>query len=167
MAQKNNDLFNLSPQFLSQLIFGLILTLVLSMSGSSLALSIFLGIIGGFSLGWITAASNNSPQAQSVASSDGIDAALKYWLFFLVGFSWLGYPAPSSILLGAVGALAAGLIFAWWGSKEETRTQLPLETAEDGESEQSSSRITRQQRRKPTRRFRRTSRGINFRFWER
>ncbi|BAY25957.1 hypothetical protein NIES2100_57670 [Calothrix sp. NIES-2100] len=167
MAQKK-DLLNISPNFLSQLIFGVILTLVLSLTGSSLALSIFLGIMGGFALGWITAASKNSPQSQSVDSSEGIDAALKYWLLFLIGFSWLGYPAPMSILLGALGALGAGWMIAWWGSKEETRTQLPLESTEEAEEEQTGDRRTVKRRRNTTRRFRRTpGGGINFRFWER
>lgn len=166
MAQKK-DFLNISPNFLSQLIFGLILTLVLSMTGSSLPLSIFLGIIGGFTLGWITAAGKTSAQPQSVASSDGIDAALKYWLLFLIGFSWLGYPAQMSILLGALGALGAGWMIAWWGSKEETITQLPLEPAEEMEVEQSSDRSTAKRRRKTTKRFRRTPGSINFRFWER
>ncbi|BAY12594.1 hypothetical protein [Calothrix sp. NIES-2098] len=166
MAQKN-DLFNFSPNFLSQLIFGLILTLVLSMTGTSLTLSIFFGIMGGFTLGWIAAAGKSSAQPQTVASSDGIDAALKYWLLFLIGFRWLGYPAPMSILLGALGALGAGWTIAWWGSKEETRAQLPLEPTEEAEEDQSSARGTVKRRRKATRRFRRTSGGINFRFWER
>ncbi|OUL25152.1 hypothetical protein [Nostoc sp. 106C] len=166
MAQKK-DFLNFSPNFLSQLIFGLILTLVLSMTGSSLALSIFLGIMGGFTLGWITAASKSNAQPQSVASSDGIDAALKYWLLFLIGFSWLGYPAPMSILLGALGALGGGWMIAWWGSKEEARTQLPLEPTEETEGEKSSDRNTIKRRRKTTRRFRRTTGGINFRFWQR
>ncbi|OUL36581.1 hypothetical protein BV372_06340 [Nostoc sp. T09] len=166
MAQKK-DFLNFSPNFLSQLIFGLILTLVLSMTGSSIALSIFLGIMGGFTLGWITAASKNNAQPQSVASSDGVDAALKYWLLFLIGFSWLGYPAPMSILLGALGALGGGWMIAWWGSKEEARTQLPLEPTEETEGEQSTERNTIKRRRKTTRRFRRTTGGINFRFWER
>jgi len=73
MAPKNNDLLSISPSFLSQLIFGAFLILILSMTGSPLSLSIFLGIIGGFTLGWITNASRNSPQPPSVASSDGID----------------------------------------------------------------------------------------------
>ncbi|MDZ7957933.1 MAG: hypothetical protein RMY34_08510 [Aulosira sp. DedQUE10] len=166
MAQKK-DFLNVSPGFLSQLIFGLILTLVLRMTGSSLALSIFLGIMGGFTIGWITAAGKTGAQPQSVASSDGIDAALKYWLLFLVGFSWLGYPAPMSILLGALGALGAGWMIAWWGSKEETRTQLPLEATEDAEDEQPSARSNIKRTRKTARRFRRTPGGINLKFWER
>ena len=168
MAQKK-DLFNFSPNFISQLIFGLILTLVLSLTGSSIALSIFLGIMGGFTLGWITAASKNSAQPQTVDSSEGIDAALKYWLLFLLGFSWIGYPAYMSILLGALGALGAGWMIAWWGSKEETRTQLPLDpTEEETQEEQTNARNTFKRRRNTTRRFRRTpGAGINFRFWQR
>ncbi|MBW4645942.1 MAG: hypothetical protein KME23_23625 [Goleter apudmare HA4340-LM2] len=166
MAPKNNDFLNLPPDFLSQLIFGAFLILILSMTGTSLALSIFLGIMGGFTLSWITSASKNSPKPQSVASSDGIDAGLKYWLFFLLGFSFLGYPAFISILLGGIAALGGGWIVAWWGSKEETRTQLPAETTEEMEAEQPSERSTRQQRRKTTRRFRRTPGSINFKFWQ-
>ncbi|BAY98200.1 hypothetical protein NIES37_21480 [Tolypothrix tenuis PCC 7101] len=166
MAQKK-DFMNMSPNFLSQLIFGLILTLILTMTGSSLSLSIFLGIIGGFTLGWITAAGKNNAQPQSVDSSEGIDAALKYWLLFLAGFSWLGYPAPMSILLGALGALGGGWMIAWWGSKEETRTQLPLEPTEEIEDEQPSPRSNVRRTRKIARRFRRTPGGINLKFWER
>jgi uncharacterized membrane protein YeaQ/YmgE (transglycosylase-associated protein family) len=167
MAPKNNDFLNISPSFLSQLIFGAFLILILSMTGSPLSLSIFLGIIGGFTLGWITNASRNSPQPPSVASSDGIDAALKYWLFFLLGFVFLGYPAPMSILLGGIAAIGGGWIIAWWGSKEETRTQLPVETVEEAIGEQISDRITKQQKRRPVRRYRRTRGSINFKFWER
>ncbi|MBD2164782.1 hypothetical protein H6G04_10240 [Calothrix membranacea FACHB-236] len=166
MAQKK-DFFNISPSFLSQLIFGLILALILRMTGSSVALSIFLGIIGGFSLGWITSAGKSSAKPQSVDSSEGIDAALKYWLLFLAGFSWLGYQAPMSILLGALGALGGGWMIAWWGSKEETRTQLPLEPTEETEDEQPSLRSNVKRIRKTTRRFRRTPGGINLKFWER
>jgi hypothetical protein len=165
MAQKNNDFLNIPPDFLSQLIFGGFLILILSMTGTSLALSIFLGIMGGFALGWITSASKNSPEPQSVASSDGIDAGLKYWLFFLLGFSFLGYPAVISILLGGIAAVGGGWIVAWWNSKEEARTQLPTETPLEIDTEQPSGRVTRQKR-KITRRFRRNSGSVNFRFWE-
>ncbi|MCC5638775.1 hypothetical protein LC593_23670 [Nostoc sp. CHAB 5844] len=162
---KNNNLFNFTSDFISQLIFGSFLTFILIMTGSPASLSIFLGILGGFTLGWITSASKNSPQAPTVASTDGIDAGLKYWLLFLLGFVWLGYSAPMSILLGGIGAIGGGWIIAWWGSKEETRTQLPIETIEEGD-ERPSLRSTKQQKRRPTRRFRR-ARGINFRFWQR
>jgi uncharacterized membrane protein YeaQ/YmgE (transglycosylase-associated protein family) len=166
MAQKK-DFLNVSSSFLSQLIFGLILTVVLSMTGSSLPLSIFLGIIGGFTLGWITAAGKSSAQPQSVDSSEGIDAALKYWLLFLLGFSWLGYPAHMSILLGALGAIGGGWMIAWWKSTEEARTQLPVESTEEAEEEDTSNRSAVRRTRKNTKRFRRAPGGINFRFWER
>ncbi|AFY34010.1 hypothetical protein [Calothrix sp. PCC 7507] len=165
---KNNNFLNFPAEFISQLIFAAFLILILTLTGTSLSFSIFLGIIGGLTLGWITTASKNNPKPQSIASSEGIDAALKYWLFFLLGFSLLGYPAPISILLGGIAALGGGWIIAWWGSKEETRTQLPAETTEDVAAEQPSERSTRQQKRRVTRRFRRTAAGgINFKFWER
>lgn len=163
----NNNLFNFSPDFLSQLIFGAFLTFILITTGSPIALSIFLGIIGGFTLGWFTNASKNSPQPPTVASSDGIDAGLKYWLFFLLGFGLLGYPAPMSILLGGIGALGGGWIIAWWRSKEEARTQLPVETVEELQEEQSTDRITRRQSRRPSRRYRRTPGSFSFKFWNR
>ncbi|MBD2439703.1 hypothetical protein [Nostoc sp. FACHB-110] len=161
----NNNLFNFSSEFISQLIFGSFLTFILIIAGSPISLSIFLGILAGFTLGWLTNVNKNSPQAPSVASNDGIDAGLKYWLFFLLGFVWLGYSAPLSILLGGMGAIGAGWIIAWWGSKEETRTQLPVEVIPEGE-ERPSTRITKQQKRRTNRRFRR-ERGFNFRFWQR
>ncbi|WP_017655494.1 hypothetical protein [Fortiea contorta] len=123
--------------------------------------------MGGFILGAITSANKNSPKPENIASSDGIDAALKYWLFFLLGFSMLGYPAPISILLGAIAAFSGGWVVAWWGSKEETRTQLPAESLIEAEGIEPSERSTRQQKRRTTRRFRRTTGGVNFRFWQR
>ncbi|MBH8571503.1 hypothetical protein I8752_00355 [Nostocaceae cyanobacterium CENA369] len=165
MAPKNNDLLTISPSFFSQLIFGAFLILILSLTGSPLSLSIFLGILGGFTLGWMTNASKNSPQAPTVASSDGVDAALKYWLFFLLGFVSIGYSAPMSILLGGIGAMGGGWIIAWWGSKEETQTRLPTEAVE-ADSERPSNRVTKQQKRRPVRRFRRPS-GVNLQFWRR
>jgi hypothetical protein len=166
MADKKNDFLSISPDFFSQLLFGAFLTFILLMTSSSPALSIFLGIMGGLTLGWITNASKNSRQPPSIASSDGVDTGLKYWLFFMLGFVFLGYPAPMSIFLGALGALGGGWITAWWGSKEETRTQLQVEESENGEVEQINQRTTKQQR-KPTRRYRRTPGSINFKFWER
>ncbi|MBG1269655.1 hypothetical protein [Nostoc sp. WHI] len=167
MADKKNDFFRISPSFFSQLLFGAFLAFILRMTGSAPALSIFLGILGGFILSWITNATNNSPQAPVVASSDGVDTGLKYWLFFMLGFVYLGYPAPISILLGGIGALAGGWITAWWGSKEETRTQLQVEESEDVEVEQPNERLNKRQTRKTGRRYRRTSgSSFNFRFWE-
>lgn len=158
---------NISPNFISQLLFGLFIVLLLTLTGSPLPLNIFFGIIGAFTLSWVTTATKNNPQPQSVASSEGVDAALKYWLFFLLGFSLLRYPAHISILLGAIAGLGGGWIIAWWGSKEETRTQLQVPESEDDDAEQPRERATKQQIRKATRRFRRTSGNFNFKFWER
>ncbi|MBD2362327.1 hypothetical protein [Anabaena sp. UHCC 0399] len=165
MAQNNNNLFNFSPESLSQIIFGAFIIFILNTTGTPISLSIFLGILGWFILGWFTNANKNSPQPPTVPSSDGIDAGLKYWLFFLLGLGLLGYPALMSILLGGLGAVGGGWIIAWWRSKEETRTQLPVETLEDVEGEQSTSRITRQQTRRPSRRYRRTPGSFSFKFW--
>jgi hypothetical protein len=161
----NNNLFNFTPEFVSQLIFGAFLIFILITTGSPVSLSIFLGILGGFALGWFTNASKNSPQAPVVASSDGIDAGLKYWLFLLLGFSLMGYSTPMSILLGGIGAIGGGWIIAWWRSKEETKTQLPSDATAGDDSEDSSDRITRRQTRKPIRRYRRTPRNLSFPFF--
>ncbi|MDB9373775.1 hypothetical protein [Nodularia sphaerocarpa] len=166
-APNNQGLPPISPEFYSQLIFGGFLIFILTLAGFSLPLSIFVGIIAGFVLGWFTNSSKNSPQETTVASSDGIDAGLKYWLFFLLGFSFLGYSPPVSILLGGIAAIGGGWITAWWGSKEETKTQLPLEALDMDTSDSPRERITKQQRRKLTRRYRRASGSFNFRFWER
>ena len=167
MADKKSDLFSISPSFFSQLLFGAFLIFILIMTGSSPALSIFLGIMGGFILSWITNVTDNSSQAPTVASSDGVDTGLKYWLFFMLGFVYLGYPAPMSILLGALGALAGGWITAWWGSKEETRTQLQVEESEEGGVELTNERFNKRQTRKAGRRYRRSAgSSFNFKFWE-
>ncbi|MDZ8186143.1 MAG: hypothetical protein RMX96_14975 [Nostoc sp. ChiSLP02] len=167
MADKKNDFFAFSPTFFSQLLFGAFLTFILVMTGSAVPLSIFLGILGGFILSWITSATDNSPQAPSVSSSDGVETGLKYWLVFMLGFVALGYPAPMSILLGGMAALGGGWISAWWGSKEETKTQLQVEDSQEAEIEQPNERINKRQRRRPTRRSRRSSGSVNFRFWQR
>jgi len=157
MAPNKQGLPPISSEFFSQLIFGGFLLLILMMAGFPLSLSIFLGIIAGFVLGWFTNSSKNSPQETTVASSDGIDAGLKYWLFFLLGFSFLGYSPPVSILLGGIAAIGGGWITAWWGSKEETKTQLPLEALDIDINDSPRERITKQQRRRLTRRYRRAS----------
>ena len=161
----NKGLPPISPEFFSQLVFGGFIVFILRMTGFSLALSAFLGIIAGFVLGWFTSSSKNSAQEPAVPSSDGIDAGLKYWLFFLVGFVFLGYSAPASIFLGAIGALGGGWITAWWGSKESMNTQLPMEVLDIDVNDNPRERITKQQTRKVSRRYRRNSGSFNFRFW--
>jgi hypothetical protein len=164
MAQNKNPL-PISPNFSNQLVFGLFLTLVLLMIGWQPAWSVFVGILGGFTVGWISEANKSGPQQSNVATSEGIDAGLKYWLFFLAGFMVLRvFPAPLNILLSGLGGLGGGLIIAWWGSREATQTDLPPELTEDESVELP--RQTFGRRRKETRRFRRPRGRINFRFWE-
>ncbi|MFH7026078.1 MAG: hypothetical protein ACHBN1_11900 [Heteroscytonema crispum UTEX LB 1556] len=166
MAKNNSgNVFTISQGFLSQLLFGAFLTFILMMTGSPTSLSIFFGVMGGLVIGWFSTASKTGPKTPTVASSDGIDAGLKYWLLFLFGFVFLGYNPPMSVLLGAIAGVGGGWVIAWWGSKEETRTQLVTESEDDTQTP--SDRITRQKIRKPTRRLRRPRGSFNFRFWER
>ncbi len=163
--EKNKSNFlSISPHFLNQLLVGLFLALILLAVGYPLPQSIFLGIIGGLSIGWMTSAS--TPKDSSVASSQGIDAGLKYWLFFLLGFAFLGYQAPVSILLGSLAGIGGGWIIAWWKSKEEYRTQLSEDVIESTEPKPAATTSTIRRIRKPVRRYRRPSGSFNFpRFW--
>ncbi len=43
-----------------------------------------------------------------------VPAALRIWLVFLLVFALLGYSVTTSILFGAVGGFAGGLVSAWW-----------------------------------------------------
>lgn len=43
-----------------------------------------------------------------------VPAALRIWLVFLLIFALLGYSVTASILLGAMGGFAGGLVAAWW-----------------------------------------------------
>ena len=43
-----------------------------------------------------------------------VPAALRIWLVFLLVFALLGYSVTVSILFGAVGGFAGGLVSAWW-----------------------------------------------------
>ncbi|WP_414527135.1 hypothetical protein [Nodularia chucula] len=167
MASNNQGLPPISPAFFTQLMFGGFLVSIFRMAGLSLPLSIFLGIIAGFVLGWLTNSSQSPNQESTIASSEGVDAGLKYWLFFLVGFVFLGYSPPVSIMLGVIGAIGGGWITAWWGCKESMQTQLPLEAVEVDKNDTPRERIIKQQRRRRlTRRYRRASGSFNFRFWE-
>jgi len=168
--QKNpGSAFSLSGRFLTQLLFGLFLSLVFGITLGNVPLSIFLGVLGSVAVSWFTAANTTSPQSEMVASSEGIDAGLKYWLFFLVGFVVLGYQAPMSIFLGAIAGVGAGWTIAWWKSKEESRTQLPAaEVSEDIEADLSYEMgTTRRRKRRTTRRYRRPRGFPSFRFWRR
>jgi hypothetical protein len=171
MASNKNllsEILSSSPNFFSQLVFGFILALIARFAGASYIVSLFLGILGGSALGWFTTVNENNPPIPDVASNDGIDAALKYWLFFMFSFVFLGYPAPISILFGGMAAFGGGLIIAWWRSKEKTQTQISDEILPvEEDSEESSSRRVKRRKRLSSRRYRRPSGSFNFRFWQR
>ena len=171
MANKSSGNFlpPISQGFLSQIIFGLFLAFVFYLSSGRAQLSLFLGALGGLGLGLFTTSTKTGPHPETVASSDGVDAGLKYWLFFLLSFLLLGYEAPISILLGGLAGLSGGFIFAWWGSKEPVVTQLSHQTRRDIEIEDEETspaqRINSRRSRRVARRYRRRS-GINIKFWE-
>jgi hypothetical protein len=76
--------------------------------------------------------------------SKGFSVGLQIWLLFLISFYWLGYSAEMSIVLGAIGGLASGLIVDWWVSKEEnTETAKKLEVEDDGLADQTKAREKR------------------------
>ena len=169
MAPKNNllgDIFSSSPNFLSQLLFGLFLFIISRIANASVPLSLFIAIMGGVTLGWFTFVNDNNSEPATVASNDGIDAGLKYWLFFMMGCLFLGYSAPMSIIFGAIAGIGGGWIIGWWRSEEALQTQLSEEIVEEINPEQPSERSAKRRKRKPTRRFRRDSATFNFRFWE-
>lgn len=58
--------------------------------------------------------------------SKGFAAGIQIWLVFLLAFYLLGYPAPLSIVLGAIAGVAAGFIIGWWGIKEEPKKAEPV-----------------------------------------
>ena len=43
-----------------------------------------------------------------------VPSALRIWLVFLLIFALLGYSVTASILLGAMGGFAGGVVAAWW-----------------------------------------------------
>lgn len=46
-----------------------------------------------------------------------VPAALKLWLVFLLVLIVLGYSVVTSILFGAIGGFAGGMVTAWWKTK--------------------------------------------------
>jgi hypothetical protein len=159
MASNKNILSQIlssAPNFFSQIVFGFLLTIIVSFTGVSLIFSLFVGIIGGFALGWFTIANENNPKIPDVASNDGIDAALKYWLFFMFSFLLLGYRAPISIFFGGLAALGGGWIIAWWRSKESTQTQISDDILQETEVAEPNQKNTSRKKRVSTRRYRRT-----------
>ncbi|BAZ65270.1 MAG: hypothetical protein KME28_18845 [Pelatocladus maniniholoensis HA4357-MV3] len=168
--QKNNfnQFLSVSPNFLNQILFGVFLTLIFLVVGYALPISLFLGVLGGLAVGWLTTANKSSPQSDAIASSEGIDAGLKYWLFFLLGFVFLGYKPSVSILLGSLAGIGGGWLIAWWKSKEETRTQIPDELTDETQLELPPTPTVKRRIRKPIRRYRRSSDNSNWpQFWRR
>ncbi|MBE9067300.1 hypothetical protein IQ260_11605 [Leptolyngbya cf. ectocarpi LEGE 11479] len=45
-----------------------------------------------------------------------VPVALRIWLVFLLIFVLLGYSVTTSILFGAIGGFAGGLVSAWWNA---------------------------------------------------
>ncbi|NRB08504.1 MAG: hypothetical protein HRU34_16015 [Richelia sp.] len=170
MAEQKKDESKLIPkEFLTQLIFGLFLSVLLLSLKVQPAWSFFLGITSGFIFGWFNNVSQNNPKAQNLPSSEGIDAGLRYWLFFMLGLVLLGYQAPAGIFVGGIGGIAGGWMITWWKSKGETKSKpsLPEIAGVDGEELASSrTRITRNKIRKATQRYRRSPGSINWKFWE-
>ncbi|MCX7592863.1 MAG: hypothetical protein N2235_03685 [Fischerella sp.] len=167
---KNNfsNFLSVSPNFLNQILVGIFLTLIFVVLRYPPPLSIFLGILGGLAVGWITSTSKTGPKGGAVASTEGVDAGLRYWLFFLLGFLFLGYKPTISILLGSLAGIGGGWIIAWWQSKEEARTQLPEEPIEEDGSAQPTYPVAKRRIRKPVRRYRRSPQNFNwFDFWRR
>ncbi|MEM1394130.1 MAG: hypothetical protein AAF757_13525 [Cyanobacteria bacterium P01_D01_bin.116] len=169
MAKKSSGNFlPLSQSFITQLVFGTFLAFIFFLSSGRVELSVFLGVLGGLALGLFTTSTRSGPHPETVASSDGVDAGLKYWLFFLLSFLLLGYEPPISILLGGIAGLSGGFIFAWWGSKEPTVTKVSGQIQQNIESQDEglpAQRINSQRSRRTTRRYRRRA-GINVKFWE-
>lgn len=56
------------------------------------------------------------PSANDVLSK-GLSAGIQVWLIFLLAFYFLKYPAPLSIMLGAIAGVSAGFIVGWWEAK--------------------------------------------------
>ena len=77
--------------------------------------------------------------------SKGFSTGLQIWLLFLIGLFGMGYSAPLSIFLGAIGGLASGLIVDWWQSKDEKTEPDKKEVAEAGLAEETKVRKKRGQ----------------------
>jgi hypothetical protein len=74
----------------------------------------------------------------------GFAVGLQIWLLFLISLYGLGYPAPFSIVLGAVGGFASGFIIDWWVTKDEN--PVPEKRLRDDEGVEEVARTRRRQR---------------------
>jgi hypothetical protein len=103
---------------------------------------------------------------QKPGVSEGFIVGLRFWLFFLVVFALIGYSAFMSILLGAIGALAAGFIQAWNTSKAtdpakpeaDASKVVPEGEIDDAPPRKQRSRYKQKKQRKPPQRPQRRSR---------
>lgn len=70
--------------------------------------------------------------AKKPGTTAGISAGVKYWLFFMITLSVIGYSPFLSICMGAIGGIAAGLIAAFSNPKDydkpEPQTQTSITT---------------------------------------
>ena len=66
-----------------------------------------------------------------------VPAGLKIWLGFILVFVVLGYPVVPSIVFGLVGAVAGGMISAWW----QTLGGIPQPRSPEAEANRSPSRL--------------------------
>lgn len=61
-----------------------------------------------------------------------VPVAIRSWLIFLLVFKLLGYSTGFSIIFGAVGGFAAGMVSAWW--KVKGGVPVPPEEQENAEN---------------------------------
>ena len=59
----------------------------------------------------------------------GMPATLRCWLVLMILFFFLGYDWLLSIVMGAIGGMALGLITAFWNPKDDERVPKKSETA--------------------------------------
>jgi hypothetical protein len=114
-------------------------------------------------------AKKNNSSNQVLGLYEGVSAGLKFWLFFILAFYFLGYSPQMSILLGGIGGLAAGWIYAWWNAKDEPKTQQQVEDLEKTDSELAKATLTKLTKGRGgalTRRYRRTNPSPSWQFWK-
>lgn len=62
----------------------------------------------------------------------GFSAGVKYWIFFMLALTIVGYKPELTIPLGGLGGIAAGIIAAWSNPKED---EGPPKPAKPGKSQ--------------------------------
>jgi hypothetical protein len=102
--------------------------------------------------------------------SKGFAAGIQIWLVFLLAFYLLGYPAPLSIVLGAIAGIAGGIIIAWWTSQDPKKEDKPEEVEEGSVEDVAEDRKRRRRKYARMRHARRKSEDFswdNLMFWKR